>query len=82
MVKVILPDGSTSEFHEYTTPEQLIDKIRPEYQKTAVAAKINGVLADLCTPIKPQADTQQTIVQIITINDAEGLDICVIAAPT
>jgi threonyl-tRNA synthetase len=70
MTQIKLPDGSTLEITNGTTAKQLAEKIGPGLAKAAVAAKINGQLADLSTPI-----TADTAVQIITLTDAEGLEI-------
>jgi threonyl-tRNA synthetase len=70
MAKVTLPDGSILEVTEKTTIEQLAKQIGPGLAKAAVAAKINGKLVDLSTPINKDSD-----IQIITCKDDEGLDV-------
>jgi len=70
MVKVTLPDGSILEIAAGTTAKQLADQIGPGLVKAAVAAKVNGQLVDLSTPI-----TTDAAVQIITLKDDEGLEI-------
>ncbi|MFA5423202.1 MAG: threonine--tRNA ligase [Phycisphaerae bacterium] len=70
MVKVKLPDGSQMEVAPGTTAEQIAEKIGPRLAKAAVAAKINGQLADLSTPVNN--DTQ---IQIITGKDPDGLEL-------
>jgi len=70
MVKVTLPDGSILEIAAGTTAKQLADQIGPGLVKVAVAAKLNGQLVDLSTPITADAS-----VQIITLKDDEGLEI-------
>jgi len=70
MVKVTLPDGSTLEVGDGTTAKQLAEQIGPGLAKAAVAAKVNGRLVDLSTPINIQAD-----VQIITPKDDEGIEV-------
>jgi threonyl-tRNA synthetase len=70
MAKVTLPDGSILELTDGTTVEQLAGKIGPGLAKAAVAAKINGKLVDLSTPVNNEAE-----VQILTSKDDEGLEI-------
>ena len=70
MAKVKLPDGAEVEVTQGITAQQLAQKIGPRLAQAAVAAKINGQLADLSTPINGDAE-----VQIITAKDDEGLDV-------
>jgi threonyl-tRNA synthetase len=70
MAKITLPDGSTLEITNGKTAKQLAEQIGSGLAKAAVAAKINGQLADLSTPI-----TADAAVQIITLADTEGLEI-------
>ena len=70
MAQVTLPDGSTLEIADGTTAKQLSEQIGPALTKAAVAAKINGQLVDLSTPI-----TADTTIQIITLAETEGLEI-------
>ncbi len=70
MAQITLPDGSTLEIADGTTAKQLAEKIGPALARAAVAAKINGQLVDLSTPI-----TADAAVQIITLADTEGLEI-------
>ena len=70
MVHVKLPDGSTLEITDGTTAKQLAGQIGPGLAKAAVAAKLNGQLVDISTPI-----TADGAVQIITLKDDEGLTI-------
>jgi threonyl-tRNA synthetase len=72
MAKVTLPDGSILEVAGGTTAKQLAEKIGPGLARAAVAAKINGQLADLSAPIDAPEGAK---VQIITIKDREGLEI-------
>ncbi len=69
-MRITLPDGSTLEIAGGTTAKQLAEKIGSGLARAAVAAKINGQLVDLSTPI-----TADAAVQIITLADAEGLEI-------
>jgi len=70
MAKVALADGSTLETSDGITVKQLAEQIGPGLAKAAVAARINGQLVDLSTPINGDADAQ-----IITLKDDEGLEI-------
>jgi threonyl-tRNA synthetase len=69
MAKVTLPDGSILETGADTTAKQLAEQIGPRLAKVAIAAKLNGQLVDLSTPI-----TADAALQIITPKDTEGLD--------
>jgi len=70
MVKVTLPDGSTLEMAEGSTAKQVAEKIGSGLAKAAIAAKVNGKLVDLATPL---ADSPQ--VQIVTSKDRDGLNV-------
>ena len=70
MAKVTLPDGSILEITEGATAKQLAEKIGPGLAKAAVAAKIDGRLVDLSTPLNGEV-----AVQIITPRDDEGLEV-------
>jgi threonyl-tRNA synthetase len=70
MAQITLPDGSTLEIADGTTAKQLAEQIGPGLAGAAVAAKINGQLVDLSTPI-----TADAAVQIITLAETEGLEI-------
>jgi threonyl-tRNA synthetase len=68
MAKVKLPDGSILEVTDGTTVMQLAEQIGPGLAKAAVAAKIDGSLVDLSTPLNGEV-----AVQIITPKDDDGL---------
>ena len=70
MARIKLPDGSIIEADDGVTAKQIAEKIGPGLAKAAIAAKINGNLVDLSTPINGDAS-----IQIITAKDAEGLEI-------
>jgi len=70
MAEITLPDGSTLEIADGSTARQLAERIGPGLARAAIAAKINGRLSDLSTPI-----TGQATVQIITPKDDEGLKV-------
>jgi len=70
MAEVTLPDGSRLEIADGATAKQLAEQIGPGLAKAAVAVKINGQLLDLSAPVSGEA-----AVQIITLKDAEGLEV-------
>jgi len=70
MAKVKLPDGSILEVIDGTTAGQLLEKIGPGLAKAAIAAKVDGRLVDLSTPL-----SGDVAVQIITARDNEGLEV-------
>ena len=70
MAKITLPDGSILEVADGTTAAQLAERIGPGLAKAAVAAKVNGRLVDLSTPIGGEVS-----VQIVTVKNAEGLEV-------
>ena len=69
MVKVTLPDGKTLTVTEGTTAKQVAEKIGAFLVKSALAAKLDGQLVDLCTPVDGDA-----AVEIITLKNG-GLEI-------
>ncbi len=70
MAKVTLPDGSTLEIGEGSTAKQVAEKIGAGLAKAAVAAKIDGRLVDLATPI-----ANNPRVEIVTPKDKDGLNV-------
>ncbi len=70
MAKVTLPDGGVLEVTDGTTALQLAEQIGPALAKAALAARIDGQLVDLSTPLTGLAE-----VQIITDKDELGLEI-------
>jgi threonyl-tRNA synthetase len=70
MARIKLPDGSIIEADDGVTAKQAAEKIGPGLAKAAIAAKINGNLVDLSTPINGEVS-----IQIITSKDTEGLEI-------
>jgi len=70
MAKVTLPDGSILEIDDGTTVKKLAEQIGAGLAKAAVAAKVNGQLVDLSTPIRGESS-----IQIITAKDEEGLEV-------
>ncbi|MBN2270265.1 MAG: threonine--tRNA ligase [Sedimentisphaerales bacterium] len=70
MAEVTLPDGSKLEIANGSTAMQLAAQIGPGLAKAALAARINGQLTDLASPISCPA-----VVKIITSKDSEGLEV-------
>jgi len=70
MAKVTLPDGTVLEVGDGTTAGQLAQQIGPGLAKAAVAAKIDGKLVDLSTPL-----AGDVAIQIVTVRDDEGLEV-------
>jgi threonyl-tRNA synthetase len=69
MVKVTLPDGKSVTVTEGTTAKQVAEKIGAFLGKSALAAKLDGQLVDLCTPVDGDA-----AVEIITLKNG-GLEL-------
>jgi len=70
MATITLPDGSTLEVADGATAKQVAEKIGAGLAKAAVAAKIDGKLVDLNTPL-----TGTPRVQIVTSKDKEGVEL-------
>ena len=70
MAKITLPDGSMLETADGTTAAQVAQRIGPALADAAVAAKVNGQLVDLSTPLNGNLS-----VQIVTLKDKEGLEV-------
>ena len=68
-IKITLPDGSVKDFPKGATAAEIAKSIGKRLAEDAVAAKVNGNLRDLDAPISEDAN-----LQIITLNDKEGLD--------
>ena len=70
MVKVKLPDGNMLEGPDGTTVKEFAEQIGPGLAKAALAAKIDGELVDLSTPVSGAVD-----LQIVTGKSEEGPEI-------
>jgi threonyl-tRNA synthetase len=70
MANAILPDGRILCVSSGTTAKQIAEQIDAALAKAAVAARLDGKVVDLSTPITNDAN-----VQIITANEDEGLAI-------
>jgi len=71
MVKVQLPDGSVVEHSPGVTAADVIRDICPRVAREAVAAKVNGRVVDLSTPLAEEP----VEFQALTLEDAEGLKV-------
>ncbi len=69
-MNVKLADGSVLELAQGTTVAGVAQAISEGLRRNAVAGKVNGVLVDLSHPV-----TEDSEVRIVTLKDAEGLDI-------
>ena len=67
MVKVTLKGGVVKEYEAGTTVAEIAKSLGAGLYKAACAAKINGVLVDLRTPV-----TEDCEVSILTFEDADG----------
>jgi threonyl-tRNA synthetase len=70
MINITLPDNSVRSFETSVTGQQLAESIGAGLAKAAIAVKVNGIQRDLSEPLK---DGDK--VQILTLKDAEGLDV-------
>jgi threonyl-tRNA synthetase len=71
MVKVQLPDGSVVEHSPGVTAADVIRGICPRVAREAVAAKVNGRVVDLSTPLAEEP----VELKALTLEDAEGLEV-------
>ena len=69
-VQVTLPDGTHKEFPQGTTAREVAQSIGAGLAKVALAAKVDGSLVDLSTPLEADASFQ-----VITPKSPEGLTI-------
>lgn len=70
VVRLTLPDGSSIECERGTTILQVAEKIGKRLAQAAVAAKLDGRLVDLSTPIESDA-----ALEIVTFDSPEGKDV-------
>ncbi len=70
MVAISLPDGSIRQYDGTVTAEQVANDIGPGLGKAAIAARIDGALADLRLPIEADA-----ALEIVTRQSDEALEI-------
>ena len=69
-VRIELPDGSKKEFSAGSTPLDVARSIGEGLARQAVAARIDGKLVDLNSPLD-----QDARVELVTLNSPEGLDV-------
>ena len=69
MVRVRLPDGSLVEHPDGVTAADVIRKIGPRLLEATLAAKVNGDVIDLSTPLSDQ----DVSLQALTSKDPDGL---------
>ena len=70
MAKAILLDGSAIEFEAGSTAKQVAEKISRNLAKAAVAAKIDGEVCDLDTPVCDGAK-----LELVTLDSEDGLHV-------
>ena len=70
MVQVILPDGSKKSLSEGNSAADLAAAIGPGLAKSAVAARVDGKIVDLSTPMHEGAN-----VALLTKKDPEALNV-------
>jgi threonyl-tRNA synthetase len=69
-IKVTFPDGREKNFLAGITGRKIAEDIGPGLARVALAAKVNGKIVDLDTPVDSDSDFS-----IITFRDPEGKDI-------
>ena len=73
MITLRLPDGSTKQVAEGTTPRQVAESIGKRLAQAAIAAKVNGTIVDLDREL-PAGDGELPF-QILTEKDPESLGV-------
>src|SRR5262252_10170766 len=73
MLTLRLPDGSTKQVAEGTTPREVAESIGKRLAQAAVAAKVNGTILDLDRELT--ADNGELAFQILTEKDPESLGV-------
>ncbi|MCL2817286.1 MAG: threonine--tRNA ligase [Clostridiales bacterium] len=67
MLKITLPDGSVKTYEEALSPAQIAGRLSNSLAKAAVAARVNGRLADLTLPLHGEVE-----LSLLTFDDEEG----------
>jgi len=67
MIKVTLKDGSVKEYEKGTKVEDIVASIGSGLLKAAMAAKVNGKVVDLGTPVNEDCS-----LDVLTFDDADG----------
>lgn len=70
IVNITFPDGAVKEYPIGITVEQIAESISSGLRKNAVAGKVDGKVVDLYSPLE-----QDATVQIITLDNEEGLEV-------
>lgn len=70
MVNITLPDGSVRTYEGAVSGQQVAESIGAGLAKAAIAVKVDGKQQDINLPIEQDAK-----LQILTLKDAEGLEI-------
>ncbi|SDT22587.1 threonyl-tRNA synthetase [Paenibacillaceae bacterium GAS479] len=69
-VEIKLPDGAARSYEAGATIEDVAASISSGLRKNAVAGKLDGKVVDLYTPL-----TEGAIVEIVTLDSADGLEV-------
>jgi len=69
-IQITFPDGATKEFPRGTTALEVAKSIGPRLAAEALAAKVDGCLVDLSSPLETDSP-----IQFITPSSPEGLEI-------
>ncbi len=69
-VQITLPDGSSREFPRGATPLDVARSISEGLARQAVAARLDGQLADISTPIEDNAK-----IELVTLSSRDGLEV-------
>ncbi|MGE5633508.1 MAG: threonine--tRNA ligase [Caulobacteraceae bacterium] len=67
MIKVTLKDGSVKEYQKGILAEEIVASIGSGLLKAAIAAKLNGKVVDLSTPVNEDCS-----LEVLTFDDDEG----------
>lgn len=70
MVSITLPDGTAKEYDKGITPLEIAKDIGARLAQEAVAAKVDGTVTDLKSPIEKDSK-----VEILTFKDPEGKEV-------
>ncbi|MEG1158152.1 MAG: TGS domain-containing protein, partial [Christensenellaceae bacterium] len=66
-MKITLFDGTVKEFEQGSTAKEIAKSLNQKLGKTALAAKIDGKVVEVDTPI-----TQDCTLEILTFEDEQG----------
>ena len=67
MIEIVLKDGTKKEYEGGVTPLQIAKDLSEGLGRMACAARVNGEMVDLRTPLKEGCE-----VEILTFNDESG----------